>query len=433
MSEGLMVGWRRVSPAARLAALADLEARIAGLHAEQLALLAVIDADPVTVSLDGSTDKRWAVEDVACVLRLSPGVARARLGEASEAARLPGVLELLGAGQISAGHVRVLTEATMGLDVATAAAVTGRVLTRAPEQAVGPFRAAVRRAVLTVTAASTEEQRRANVADRRVCLRPAGEGTSELWALLPTEGATALISAVNALAQRPSPQDERSADQRRADALVQLGLDALAGEHSHTLPRAQRLRPAVQVSVALSTLLELDEQPAELSGTATPPTPISAALARRLAGDPSGTWRRILTDPHGRLLDYGRSTYRPPAELTRHIQARDRTCRFPHCTRTAQHCDLDHTTAWADGGTTTDTNLLTLCPRHHHLRHDTAWTYTRHADDTVTWTTPTGHTHTRPPDPYPIDTTTTTQPNNVTPTPANPTDAQATGHDPPPL
>jgi hypothetical protein len=414
MSEGLMVGWRRVSPAARLAALVDLEARIAGLQADQLALLAVIDADPVTVSLDGSTDKRWAIEDVACALRLSPGVARARLGEASEAARLPGVLDLLATGQVTAGHVRVLTDATMGLDGATAAAVSERVLARAGEQAVGPFRASVRRAVLAVTAATVEEQRRANVAERRVCLRPGGDGTSELWALLPTEGATALMTAVNALAQRQSPEDERSADQRRADALVQLGLDALAGEHSHTLPSAQRLRPAIQVSVALSTLLELDDQPAELSGPATPSTPISAALARRLAGDPSGTWRRLLTDPHGRLLDYGRTTYRPPADLTRHIQARDRTCRFPHCTRTAHRCDLDHTVPWADGGTTTDTNLLTLCPRHHHLRHDTRWTYTRDTDDTVTWTSPTGRSYTQPPATYPTDT-------------------NATGHDPPPF
>jgi hypothetical protein len=66
--------WRGLSHDARLDALVDLESRIASLQAQQLSLLAVIDGDPATVSLPGSGDKRWAVEDVACALRLSPGV-----------------------------------------------------------------------------------------------------------------------------------------------------------------------------------------------------------------------------------------------------------------------------------------------------------------------------------------------------------------------
>jgi hypothetical protein len=196
-------------------------------------------------------------------------------------------------------------------------------------------------------------------------------------------------------------EDDRTADQRRADALVQLGLDALAGEVSTVLPRQQRLRPAIQVSVALSTLLELDDQPGEITGIG----PIPAALARRLAADPSGTWRRLVTDPLGRLVDYGRSTYRPPAELARHVIARDRACRFPHCTRPAAQAELDHTRPWADGGCTDASNLVSLCPRHHHLRHETRWSYTRDTHDTVTWRSPTGRTYTTIAATYPIDRT----------------------------
>ena len=90
------------------------------------------------------------------------------------------------------------------------------------------------------------------------------------------------------------------------------------------------MRPAIQVTVAASTLLGLDEQPGELAGHG----PIPASVARRLAADPTGTWRRLLTDPAtNTLLDYGRTTYRPPKDLTDHVIARDQTCTFPGCAR----------------------------------------------------------------------------------------------------
>jgi len=45
----------------------------------------------------------------------------------------------------------------------------------------------------------------------------------------------------------------------------------------------------VHVTVALSTLLGLDEQPGELAGHG----PIPAVLARRLAADPTGMFRAV--------------------------------------------------------------------------------------------------------------------------------------------
>src|SRR5216684_9415396 len=104
------------------------------------------------------------------------------------------------------------------------------------------------------------------MAERRVVIGPDGNGMSELWALLPAEGAATLKTAIDALAQRVAADDPRTADQRRADALVQLGVDTLAGETCGELPSRQRFRPSVQVTAALSTLLELDEQPGELDG-----------------------------------------------------------------------------------------------------------------------------------------------------------------------
>src|SRR5206468_3387662 len=124
---------------------------------------------------------------------------------------------------------------------------------------------------------------------------PAADGMAELWMLLPAPDVTAILDRVNTRAdQLKTLADGRTADQRRADAAVQLLLDTrttgigngTAGGRGSRRGRA----PQVQVTVALSTLLGLDDQPGELTGHG----PIPAVLARELAHDPTGTWRRLL-------------------------------------------------------------------------------------------------------------------------------------------
>ena len=113
---------------------------------------------------------------------------------------------------------------------------------------------------------------------------------------------------------------------------------------------------------------------------------------------PTSTWRRLLTDPvTGALLDYGRTTYRPPAPLARHVQARDRTCRYPGCARPAVGCELDHVQPWQGGDTTSEANLCALCDRHHSIKHQPGWQVVLHADRSLEWTTPTGHRYVSPP------------------------------------
>jgi hypothetical protein len=108
----------------------------------------------------------------------------------------------------------------------------------------------------------------------------------------------------------------------------------------------------VNVTVACTTLIGVDDQPAHLHGYG----PIGAEVARRIAAQ--GTWRRLLTNPvSGAMLDVGRSRYTPPPDLADHITARDQTCRFPTCTRSAETGDLDHTTPFERGGSTSAGNL----------------------------------------------------------------------------
>lgn len=72
----------------------------------------------------------------------------------------------------------------------------------------------------------------------------------------------------------------------------------------------------------------------------------------------------------------------PPAWLDASVRARDGTCRFPGCRRTARRCDLDHTIRYPDGPTVA-ANLGALCRRHHGSKHN--WEITQHDDATFTW------------------------------------------------
>jgi hypothetical protein len=103
----------------------------------------------------------------------------------------------------------------------------------------------------------------------------------------------------------------------------------------------------------------------------------------------------VTTDP---------GTYTVPAALRALLQARDGRCRFPGCTRPPRRTDLDHTLAWAHGGTTTAGNLAHLCRRHHVLKHQTRWQADQLPDGTLRWTSPTGRTH-HDPVADPVDTT----------------------------
>ncbi|HVQ92965.1 MAG TPA: DUF222 domain-containing protein [Mycobacteriales bacterium] len=162
-------------------------------------------------------------------------------------------------------------------------------------------------------------------------------------------------------------------------------------------------RPLVHVTVAASTLLGLDDEPGDLAGHG----PIPASMARRIAADPTGTWRRILTDPAtGAVLDVGRNTYRPPPAVVRHVTTRDRTCRFPGCRQPAHRCDLDHIRPYP-AGPTAASNLATLCRHHHRLKHHGSWQITHTSNADLTWTAPTGHRYTTHPQPAAPPTPTT--------------------------
>jgi hypothetical protein len=154
---------------------------------------------------------------------------------------------------------------------------------------------------------------------------------------------------------------------------------------------ALRLPGSLQRQFPITTLMGIGDEPAELAGTA----PIPAHLARQIAADPNSTWQRLLTDPaSGRLLDIGRTRYRPPPGMAAFVRARDGECRHPTCRRTASACELDHVTSGSTAVTPARTTSARCARATTTSRNTTAGRSSCHHDRSLEWTTPTGHRYT---------------------------------------
>ncbi len=231
-----------LSHGGRVDLLVAIERQQAWLAARQQRVLAAMADHPHDAAdpLD-RTGASWVREDVACALRLSGLTAQSRLHTATDLThRLPKTLRLLDRGAITYLHARALTDAVTALDDRTATEVETRVLPKASEQTLANFTASVRRAVTAVAPARAEQHREQAMTERRVCLTPPEDGTAELWALLPAEGAATVSAAIDALASATPADHARTADQRRADALVDLAVAAL---HDPFLPAHNACAP----------------------------------------------------------------------------------------------------------------------------------------------------------------------------------------------
>ncbi|MEQ3550711.1 DUF222 domain-containing protein [Pseudonocardia nematodicida] len=155
----------------------------------------------------------------------------------------------------------------------------------------------------------------------------------------------------------------------------------------------------INVTISADTLIGADDEPAELAGFG----PIPASDARALAFDPAGIWTRLFTDPVTGQVQYrDPTTYRPDTKTDAFVRARFPTCATPGCRVPSHRCDLDHVVphrADGSGGLTVAENLCPHCRGDHLLKHCRGWSTALHADGTVEWTTPSGHTYRTDPSP----------------------------------
>lgn len=333
--------------------------------------------------------QKVAASEVSLALSWTPSHADAQVAEAVELVdELPATLNALRLGRIDRYKAHIIAEETAGLDEGARVEVEREALRAARDKTGSALRSFVKRAVRRADPQRAEDKREKARQTRRASKPcPIGDGLSAMEIVGPTEDLAALFTAADAAARaRRDAAARASRDHQphldagvtlealRFDVLADMAWSALnaghlgccnAGCSGATQPHGTRhgRAAAVNVTVPFSTLIGLDDEPAELAGYG----PVSAEVARRIAAE--GTWRRILTDPaSGAVLDYGTTRYVPPQHLSDHVIARDVTCRFPTCSWTAEACQLDHTIPFETdgaGGPTADHNLGAFHHRHH--------------------------------------------------------------------
>jgi hypothetical protein len=376
-----------LSEAERIDLLVVLEEQKRWFEAAQLRVLAVLQQYDTSKLKVGQ-------ESVSLALQLSLRSAQGKLAQARTLVEeLPKTLAAVSSGAISGEHARVIAEAVWRLpdDPALPPALEEAVLPPLLDGrcvTVPKLRQRVRRAGMALDPATAEERRRRALADRTVGYVPGEDGLASLPIVLGAPEAQLIYTRLTSAATLLPTEDPRTMDQKRADLFVDAVLTGLPVDG---LPRLQGRRPAINVVVSADTLLGLDDQPAHLTGYG----PITAELARRLAADESGTWRRLLTDPDtGALLDISADKYKPAQRLRNYVGARDDVCAFPTCNQPGYRCEYEHIVPYSEGGSTCRCNGALACRRHNQCKLDTGWSYCRNPDGSFTWTTDTGHSYT---------------------------------------
>jgi hypothetical protein len=206
---------------------------------------------------------------------------------------------------------------------------------------------------------------------RWLSISPLLDGMSSIDGVLDAESATRLTMALAPYLVPSDPDDLRTADQRRADGLVEIVETAV---RSGDLPTLSGASTALQVEVPFATLVGDSPRPARVVGNTASAVWLLPASAERLSCDASV--RRLLFDPTGVPLDLGRQVRAFTSAQRKALAARDAGCRFPGCGRPAQHTDAHHIVPWARGGVSDLTNGLLLCRHHHRRVHEGGWTIT---------------------------------------------------------
>lgn len=329
--------------------------------------------------------------ELAAALRLHPRSVGTRYGTAEFLHTTPAVAAALAAGEIHRQHLWVIAQAVAvaNLDPASAAGYAAELLAVARDATPGQVRRVARRREARDRAPAVFDPPPDPYRTPRSMSwdLDTGEFTGQLH---PDEMAT-VAAVISAYSRRRDTDDTRDVDTRRADALAELLLSRADGRPAFI--------PTLGLVLTPDTLTDPTAgPPADLDGVG----PVTAATAGRIACTAQRI-HRLLADPlTGHLLDAGRTYRLPGRDLRRYIAARDRTCRFPGCTRPAHRCEPHHVIFWWSGGPTTRTNLASLCLRHHKAIHRGGWSITGDAEHTLTFTSPTHRHYTTTPSSYPL-------------------------------
>lgn len=338
------------------------------------------------------------------------GAAEERRAEALGA--MPGLREAAVTGEVTVNHVDVVGRAASRGSEAVRSALTSddgqqRVLAMARQLDAGRFATAMARLAARIDAASLERGHEAQRAARYLHLTDAADGT-RISGRLDRMAGHRLALALEALDPRPSADDERTSEQRRADALTALADKVLS--LPDTVPGAAQ-RPHVSFVMTESSWAALrdamhdaeERGPAAdgpgrggggaggagragagglvdvLAGGSEPSrarepvtledgTPVPASEVARVLCDCELT--RVVLDSRSEPLDLGRTARTYTGPQRRAVITRDGACFWEGCHLAPRWLEIHHLRWWdRDVGETSVENGVAACSFHHHEVH----------------------------------------------------------------
>jgi len=360
------------TPLARIkAALDDLPRWLSGLDDVSLGeplieIREVIDRSE-SVFADGVREyKADGALSLAAWLRwkckLSGGAAMERVEIARQLEKLPQTGAAFANGDVGYQHVAVLARAAEHVGAAAVRKEEGKLLQAAQTMDPGQFMTVAKNFEHRVDAAGALAEANNAYQRRYFHISEPQDGLVRLDGVLDAEGGATLRTALEPF-MKPIPNDDRNYGQRSVDALMELCRQGgSGGKRDGAGPRPQLI-----IRASLDTLAGTKGAPAgELDGGGTVP----AETVQRYACD-SAISRITGQSELEHELNHASRTL--PASIRRALEARDRHCVFPGCTRPLTWCDGHHLVWWTRGGATALPNLALLCRPHHRMVHEEGW------------------------------------------------------------
>ena len=384
-------------------AIAELERLKAAASAAQIRLTEAFYRSQLTANGTSDSEQAEARRSIKAQVALAradaPKKGDRHVGLAAALVReMPGVLAALSRGDTSEWRATLVAQETVYLSPEQRAAVDARI---APHLAGwGDLRTKMetRRIVIQLDPQAAVQRASKAASDRRVTIRPAADAMSYVTALLPVADGVACYAALHhhAATAATDPDDHRTRGQVMADTFTAR----LLGSSNSREEGGARKPITAQVHLVMTdrTLLEGDDEPAELLGYGPIPAPVARDLV--IADPRTVTWvRRLFTDTvTGQLAGSDSRRRRFPRVAKEFLLARDRYCRTPYCGAPIDHAD--HAVAFSRGGTTVTTNGAGRCATCNYVKDTPGWITDVDPDGAITTTTPTGRRLTsRPPDP----------------------------------
>lgn len=367
----------------------------------------------------GHTLERWIVDDwelAAAELGVELGVSRGRATTLITQGRdlltrLPSFTDVFLTGAVDLRVVRVIFGRTaLIIDADIIAVIDGQLAAAAPHwNAISDDRIAdlvdwMVRDIDPEAVRRARESRR----QRGIHVEPIGDGMVEIHGRVDAAKGAMFDQGLDALARTVCPDDPRSFQERRADAVDALTLKATSIPclcEREDCPAAGNEVPTghIVIHVLAEQATVTDTQASagdadEQRGTDHASRPTPPALLPGYGPIPAEQLRDLLPSAEIRITpapaDLGTEAgYHPSKKLSDFVRCRDLTCRWPGCNAPAERCDIDHTMPWPYGATH-PSNTKLFCRIHHLIKtFCTGWSDRQQPDGTITFTAPNGRTY----------------------------------------